>query len=168
MLLRSPSCIESKKPYLFFNTPIVIKCVAMRCCGVQHPLWRFLASVRLLIGLLVFFILLCIIGAVVPQDLKPEEVVAHYGTLKAAWLTRLHLTDIFRSWYIAVVLLGLSVNVIACTTRRLILKLMRGVRLAGYLLLHTALIIIFAGGTISALSQKKGFLQVWEGQTSSR
>ncbi len=135
---------------------------------MRHPLWRFLASVRLLIGLLILFVLICIVGAVIPQDLKPAELVARYGPVKADWLQKLCFTYIFHSWYFVLLLLSLSVNVIACTTSRLLLKAMRGPRLIGYLLLHTSLIILFAGGTVSALGEQKGFVQIWEGRASNR
>ena len=135
---------------------------------IQSPLWRFFASVRLLIGLLLFFILICAVGAIVPQNLQPEEIITRYGPVKAVWLQRLHFTDIFHSWYLAFLLIGLSVNVIACTTRRMMMKAMHGIRLVGYLILHLGLIILFAGGTISSLSEQKGFLQIWEGKNSNQ
>lgn len=135
---------------------------------IEHPVWRFLASVRLLIGLLIFFVLICVGGALVPQDLKPQEILLRYGPVKGVLLERVGLTDIFRSWFFALLLVTLSLNVIACTTRRLVLKAMRGTRLVGYLLLHLGLIVIFVGGTASALGGEKGFLQVWEEKSSSR
>lgn len=85
----------------------------------QKPIWKFLASVKLTIFLLVFLAISSIIGTVVPQNEAPAVYIHRYGYGAYQFLDSLSLFNLYHSgWYRALLAL-LVLNLIVCTTDRL-------------------------------------------------
>lgn len=68
--------------------------------------------------------------------------------------------NVYHSWWFLFLLTVLSVNLIACTFRRLSAKS----RHWGTVAIHLAVILILLGGLASALTNKKGFIGLFEGE----
>ncbi len=80
--------------------------------------WRFFASVKLALVLLILLALSSIMGTLVPQGLPPEAYAARYGSL-AGFFIGLRLTGLYHSvWFLALLLL-LALNTVICTLSRL-------------------------------------------------
>jgi cytochrome c biogenesis protein len=80
--------------------------------------WRFFASVKLAIVLLILITLASILGTLIPQGRSAAEYAARYGSL-AGLFTSLQLTHLYHSpWYLALLLL-FALNIIVCTVARL-------------------------------------------------
>ena len=93
----------------------------------MKAIWRFFASVKLAIVLLILLAVASIIGTLIPQGLAPAAYSAHYGRL-AGLLMRLRFTGLYHSpWFLALLLL-LAANTIVCTLSRLPAKWRRAFR----------------------------------------
>lgn len=69
--------------------------------------------------------------------------------------------NVYHSWWFLFLLVVLSVNLTACTFRRLSGKS----RHWGTIAVHLSVILILLGGLASALTNKKGFVGLFEGET---
>ncbi|MFQ5794903.1 MAG: cytochrome c biogenesis protein ResB [Candidatus Bipolaricaulia bacterium] len=89
--------------------------------GNGSRLWRFFISVRLAIVLISLIVVIGIISTFIPQEPMTREVdsIARYGLAKYQTLKRLGLTDIFHTWYFYMVALLFTINLTACTYKRL-------------------------------------------------
>lgn len=85
--------------------------------------------------------------------LIPILAASIYGTLYPK-------ADIYHSWWFLFLLVVLCVNLVACTFRRLSLKS----RQWGTIAIHISIILILLGGFTSALTHKKGFIGIFEGE----
>lgn len=80
--------------------------------------WKFLASVKLAIVLIILITVASTVGTLIPQGRSVAEYSARYGSL-AGLAMALRLTRLYRSaWYLALLLL-LAANTIVCTISRL-------------------------------------------------
>jgi len=79
--------------------------------------YRFITSLRCAIVLLIVLAISSIIGTVIPQGMPDEAVIATYGrdSLKAWFITHLHLNDLYHSPWFQFLLTVLAVNIILCT-----------------------------------------------------
>lgn len=123
---------------------------------------KFLSSVKLLIWLFAVIILIAIIGSVIPQGLPPQEYLQNYPESTYRLLSSLGFTDIFHSGYFILLLIALTLNVIACNIKRLRL----GRKSFGFIITHLSVIVILFGASIGAVFGEKGFMQIYEGETS--
>lgn len=81
--------------------------------------WRFLASVKLSVVLLLCLAALSIIGTVVPQNLTGQEYVRIYGLFWTQLIVVLDLDNMYQSWWFRALLLLLVVNIVICSVDRL-------------------------------------------------
>ena len=80
--------------------------------------WKFFASVKLAIVLLILLAVASVIGTLIPQGRPPAEYAARYGQL-AGLFTGLQLTSLYHSGWYLVLLFFLALNTIVCTVSRL-------------------------------------------------
>lgn len=93
----------------------------------MSSIWRFFASVKLAIILLILVAAASVLGTLIPQGLPPAAYAARYGQL-AGLLSTLRLTGVYHSgWYLAL-LLFFAVNTAVCTVVRLPGKWRRAMR----------------------------------------
>jgi cytochrome c biogenesis protein len=79
--------------------------------------WKFFASVKLAIVLLILITLASILGTLIPQGRSAAEYAARYGSL-AGLFASLQLTRLYQSvWYLTLLLL-FAVNTAVCTVSR--------------------------------------------------
>lgn len=84
----------------------------------MRPVWKFLASVKLAIVLIILLAVASVIGTLIPQGRSVADYTTRYGGTLAGLLDALRLTRLFRSpWFLALLLL-FTANTIVCTVSR--------------------------------------------------
>ncbi len=84
----------------------------------MRSVWKFFASVKLAIVLLILLTAASVLGTLIPQGRSAAEYAARYGSLSGLF-TGLRLTSLYQSaWYLAILFL-FALNTIVCTLSRL-------------------------------------------------
>jgi cytochrome c biogenesis protein len=88
---------------------------------VGSDLYKFFTSISLAILLISFIALLSLVGTLIPQETFTREVdyTARYGVEGYRMLRALQLTNIFGSWYFLFLMALFTLNLSACTHKRL-------------------------------------------------
>lgn len=124
-------------------------------------LGEFIASVRLTAILLFILIPVSILGSIIPQGREYAEYAQKFGFKWTGFLYQTYLTSIFTSpWFLILVVL-LCANILGC----LILSVIKEKRSFGFILVHLSLVLLIAGGLMSATMRTKGDLILDEGQS---
>ena len=133
--------------------------------------WTFLASVRLAVLIVVGLILVSLAGTLLPQASTLPETdlnvwrIGH--PLTSAVADRLGLFRAFSSWLFIGLLAALSVSLVACTADRVASRRRSragGRALVGSLVLHAGLLVVLAGGVVTAGYRFDGTVLATEGQ----
>ena len=82
-------------------------------------LWDFFCSLKLTITTLILLATTSIIGTVVQQNLPTEEYLKVYGQTTYRVLDALNFFDMYHSWWFLGLLSLFSVNLLACSIKRL-------------------------------------------------
>ncbi|MEA1900790.1 MAG: cytochrome c biogenesis protein ResB [Thermodesulfobacteriota bacterium] len=82
-------------------------------------LWKFFASIRLTVFLLLSLAATSIIGTVIPQNQSPADYFHNYGEFFYNFFSALNIFDMYHSWWFQLLLLMLTINVIVCSFNRL-------------------------------------------------
>ena len=82
-------------------------------------LWKFFASIRLTVVLLLSLASTSIFGTVIPQNQSPADYFHNYGEFFYNFFSVLNIFDMYHSWWFQVLLLMLTINVIICSLNRL-------------------------------------------------
>jgi cytochrome c biogenesis protein len=83
-----------------------------------QTLWDFFCSLKLTISLLVALAATSVIGTVIPQWPR-QEYLEHIGPEKVKIYSALGFFDMYHSWWFILLLYLLTVNIIACSVKRL-------------------------------------------------
>jgi cytochrome c biogenesis protein len=116
---------------------------------------KWLSSMSGAVWILVALTVMSLLGVMIGQNLPPEAYTERYGDAVGGLVYRAGLTDIFTSWYFLGLSAVLAASLLACSAGRL-RKLARArgrgwLSRAGSLLLHVALVVIIAGGVVTAV-----------------
>jgi cytochrome c biogenesis protein len=84
-----------------------------------EAVWKFFASVKLSVFLLLALAATSIIGTVVPQNADPGLYIQRYGETAYALMYRLGIFDMYRSFWFQLLLALLLINIIICSLDRL-------------------------------------------------
>jgi len=84
----------------------------------MRPIWKFFASVKLAIVLLILLTVASVLGTLIPQGRSAAEYAARYGSLSGLF-TGLRLTSLYQSAGYLAILLLFALNTIVCTLSRL-------------------------------------------------
>lgn len=84
-----------------------------------QSLWDFFCSLKLTMFLLIGLALVSIIGTIIPQGSPPPEYVQQISTAKLKLYTTLGFFDMYHSWWFIFLLYLLTVNLVACSIKRL-------------------------------------------------
>ncbi len=87
--------------------------------GMLDGVWRFFASVRLTVAVLLSLAVTSIIGTVIPQNMTPFLYLRSYGEGLYRVFDALDMFDMYHSWWFRFLLLILVVNIIICSINRL-------------------------------------------------
>jgi cytochrome c biogenesis protein len=82
-------------------------------------LWDFFCSLKLTMFLLISLAIISIIGTIVPQGTIPEEYIAQTSPAKISLYKTLGFFDMYHSWWFILLLYLLTVNLVACSIKRL-------------------------------------------------
>lgn len=86
--------------------------------GVVHTVWDFFCSLKLSIFLLICLAVTSIIGTVIPQS-PPREYLEQLSETKIRLYSVLGFFDMYHSWWFILLLYLLTINLIACSIKRL-------------------------------------------------
>lgn len=82
------------------------------------PAWRFLASIRLTVVLLLLLAVASIFGTLIPQGGTPSEYIGRYGETVFRLMYAFDLYDMYHSWWFRGLILLLAGNIVVCTLKR--------------------------------------------------
>ncbi len=82
-------------------------------------LWDYFCSVKLTIFLLITLAVISIIGTIIPQGTPPPEYLHTISQNKLKLYQALGFFDMYHSWWFVLLLSLLSVNLVACSIKRL-------------------------------------------------
>jgi cytochrome c biogenesis protein len=85
----------------------------------MESLWRFFASLRLTVVVLLTLAVVSIIGTLIRQDLSPAENLRAFGPFFYQMMATLDLFDLFHAWWFQSLILILCINIIVCSINRL-------------------------------------------------
>jgi len=134
-----------------------------------------LGSSRLALALVALLIVLCIIGAVLPQEsmYNPHDIALwqQQHPFVTALFKPLGFFQTFNSIPFIIIIIILGINTLTCTLnhfgKRGGMACFKGpdaIKNMGFVLLHLSLILLFAGGAWSASARMDGFIVLTEGQ----
>lgn len=84
-----------------------------------NSIWDLFCSLKLTMFLLISLALISIIGTVIPQGIPPQEYIAQISPAKVKLYKSLGFFDMYHSWWFIMLLYLLTVNLIACSVKRL-------------------------------------------------
>ena len=84
-----------------------------------QSLWDFFCSLKLTMFLLISLAILSIIGTIIPQGVIPPEYMASISPAKYKLYKVLGFFDMYHSWWFILLLYLLTMNLIACSIKRL-------------------------------------------------
>ncbi len=84
-----------------------------------ESLWRFFASVKLTIVLLITLALTSAIGTFIPQNAGPEDYLRHFGPFWFQMFSVLDIFDMYHAWWFQLLILALAINIVVCSIERL-------------------------------------------------
>jgi len=87
--------------------------------GFLQSLWDFFCSLKLTMFLLISLAIISIIGTIIPQGTVPPEYVASISPTKLQLYKALGFFDMYHSWWFILLLYLLTVNLVACSIKRL-------------------------------------------------
>lgn len=85
---------------------------------ILGKIWDFFTSLRLTIFLLIILALTSIIGTVIPQNAPLDQYLKIYEHSTYHIFEALGFLDLYHAWWFLLLLVLLSVNLIACSSRR--------------------------------------------------
>ncbi len=87
--------------------------------GFIHSSWKLFCSLKLTIFLLIGLAAASIIGTVIPQNAPPEQYFKLYGESTIRLFGMLNFFDMYHSWWFITLLYLLTLNLVACSLKRL-------------------------------------------------
>lgn len=85
---------------------------------ILEKVWDFFVSIKLTVFLLIILALASIIGTIIPQNVTTAQYLKIYTHSTYRIFTALDLLDLYHSWWFLALLILLSLNLIACSSRR--------------------------------------------------
>ena len=115
---------------------------------------RWLSSMRAAIVLLLIVAALAVLGVAIGQGLPVEAYAERHGETIGAWIVAGGLANVFHTWYFGLTALVLGASMLSCSIVRLA-RLARAsgrqrVRRIGSLVTHLAIVVVLAGGFVTA------------------
>jgi len=85
----------------------------------KNAVWRFFASVKLALIVLIILAIISIIGTLIKQGQEPAYYVKEYGANLAHLFETLNFTNMYSSWWYVALLALFAVNLVVCSIERL-------------------------------------------------
>lgn len=87
--------------------------------GILQSLWDLFCSLKLTMFVLISLAVISIIGTIIPQGAPPPEYLAQLSSAKLKLYRSLGFFDMYHSWWFILLLYLLTVNLVACSIKRL-------------------------------------------------
>jgi len=87
--------------------------------GFLNSLWDFFCSLKLTMFLLITLAITSIIGTIIPQGTPAQEYLRQISPAKFKLYQALGFFDMYHSWWFILLLYLLTVNLVACSAKRL-------------------------------------------------
>lgn len=87
--------------------------------NLTNRVWKFFASVKLSVVLLLSLAATSIIGTVIPQNANPRMYMQKYGETLYPIFDALNFFDMYHAWWFQLLLGLLTINIIVCSINRL-------------------------------------------------
>ncbi len=84
-----------------------------------NSLWKFFASVKLSVVLLLLLAVTSIIGTFIPQNESPEKYIKAFGEYLYKIFDIFNFFDMYHSWWFQFLILMLATNIVVCSVNRL-------------------------------------------------
>ena len=91
---------------------------AIRKESFAVSVWRFLASIRLTVAVLLLLAATSVIGTLIPQEGSPADYIGQYGEFGYRLLYVFDLFDMYHSWWFGGLIVLLAANIVVCTLKR--------------------------------------------------
>jgi len=79
---------------------------------------HLIGSARLAIFLFFVLAVFSIVGTILPQGANPDYYIKHFGTTLGTWMLKLHMDDVYHSWWYVSTLFLFMVNLVVCSFLR--------------------------------------------------
>ena len=86
---------------------------------ILKKIYKFIASMKFAIILLIVVAIACVIGSLVPQGEMFDQYRNAYSERTAAFILAFHLDDVFHSWWFVALVALLCLSVLLCNLTRL-------------------------------------------------
>jgi len=86
---------------------------------LADTLWKFFASVRLTVVILLTLALSSVIGTLIPQNAAVSDYIRKYGAEVYTVISVLDLMDMYHSWWFRFFMCMLTLNIVVCSLDRL-------------------------------------------------
>jgi len=131
-------------------------------------IYRFFKSVRLAIVLILIIIALALLATLVPQGRPDEWYQGHYSAVVYRLIKLFSFEGFFSSVYFLVPVLLFAVNLAVCTVDRLVVRARNHARRRfGPDLVHIGLLVLIAGGIVTAATRQEKTWQLSEGEEAA-
>ena len=87
--------------------------------SISQSIWEFFCSLKLTMFTLITLAIISIIGTIIPQGAPPPEYLQTISQNKLKLYKSLGFFDMYHSWWFILLLVLLTVNLIACSIKRL-------------------------------------------------
>lgn len=87
--------------------------------NLTDRVWKFFASVKLSVVLLLALAATSVIGTVIPQNAAPAMYIQRYGETLYTLFNTLDFFDMYHAWWFRLLLGLLTINIIVCSINRL-------------------------------------------------
>ena len=84
----------------------------------MNGLWKFFASVRLTVILLLSLAVTSIFGTLIPQNENPQAYIQAYGEQVYRLLAVLDIFDLYHAWWYQLLMILLTANIVVCSLDR--------------------------------------------------
>jgi len=85
---------------------------------IAEKVWKFLASVKLAVVLLIILAIVSVIGTVIQQNQPTEQYLREYSEATVSLFEALGFFDLYNMWWFVLLLLLLTANLTVCTLDR--------------------------------------------------
>jgi len=93
--------------------------VTTKQSGILQSLWDLLCSLKLTMFVLISLAGISIIGTIIPQGTPPPEYLAQLSPAKLKLYRSVGFFDMYHSWWFILLLYLLTLNLVACSIKRL-------------------------------------------------
>jgi cytochrome c biogenesis protein ResB len=131
----------------------------------MNALYRFFKSVRLAIVLILLITVLSLLSTLVPQGREESFYQAKYSPALYALITTLDFNRYFTSILFIIPVVMFSLNLGVCAADRLVRRTrMKAQKRFGPDIVHIALLVLIAGGLVTALGRQQRDFSLTQGQ----